>query len=369
MELIGCTYNVMSTIPEPIRFQGQNDRMLRIPSCIATMIDSIERLDFIVVQESMSSESHDILSTGLYNLGFVHRTEQLVGELSRFQVVQGGLVLFSRFPIVRYETKVFKGVCSREDCLSAKGCLYARVEKFGQPFNIFSIHVQSWESETSRNIRRMQFLLFTQFIEAQAVPTSEPLVILGDFNMDIYSQQKQLSSILNVLNAEMLPRHAESHPFTSDPSTNELMGIDDFSSYVSPSYPSGCESIYLKTGRCVCCPCEWLDYALNSKSHVHINKDVSYMRAIPLKSDPFSANLTWTHRRKIRDLSDHYPVLAKYVFPELIPKSHVQHSITFQKPFKNRLIEPLVYNLTFFLVLAGFIAIFALFIIWTLIKV
>ena len=367
MELIGCTYNVLATMPEPIRFQGQYERMSRIPLAIERFVDTIEHLDFIVVQELISSEAHHILSVGLYNLGFIYETDQLVGDLSALKIVQGGLVLFSRFPIIDHKTKVFDGVCSREDCLSAKGAVYARIDKFGQMFNVFSVHVQAWESEASRNVRRNQFLQMKRFMSDMNIPESEPLVILGDFNIDMFSEQKQLQRMVKCLDAELLPKHPDSHPFTSDPSTNTLMGVDDATSYSSPSFPIGCEDEYLKTGRCICCPCEWLDYALYSKKHAPLNKNQSYMRAIPLKSDPFISNLTWTNKREIRDLSDHYPLLCKFVFPSLKPKVF-QLAPYIHYPKRKKVVEPLLFNLSFFIVLAVFIAITALFIIWMLVK-
>ena len=369
-EVIGLTYNVMAPVPEPIRFQGQNDRMMRIPAAIARSIDTLERLDFIVVQESMSSDAHNLLSAGLYNMGFVYETDQLVGDLSAFKIVQGGLVLFSRFPIITHKTKVFDGICSREDCLCAKGCLYTRIEKYGQPINIFSIHVQAWECEDSRNVRRVQFIQFKRFIDDMNVPSCEPLIVMGDFNMDMYSQQKQVQRIMKCLNVDILPRHAESHPFTSDPSTNVLMGIDDASSYSSPSFPNGCGESYLKSGKCVCCPCEWLDYAACSTAHAPIQKDKSYMRVIPLKTDAFITNLTWTQKRELCDLSDHYPVLAKYVFPTIKPNLRIQNRVLpyVQTAHDKKHVEPLVYNLSFFIVLAVFIAIFCLFIVWMVVK-
>ena len=360
----------MTPVPEPIRFMGQKERAERIPEALGRFADTLERLDTITIEEAIDTEAHDILATGLFNMGFIYKTDQIVGSLTDFKVVQGGVVLFSRHPITKQVVKMFDRSARIEDCLVAKGVVYACVEKFGQPFHVFSVHAQSWESEVARSVRQSQFMQVHRLICDMNISEHEPVILLGDFNVDLYSEQRQLSVMFDILHAEMLPRHKESHPFTSDPSTNVLMGLDDATSYASRAFPNGCNDEYLKRGTCVCCPCEWLDYALVSTNHAPIDRDKSYMRCIPVKFPvPFETNINWTHKRSIQDLSDHYPVLAKYEFPSLLPKAHVQNTafIVYDRKFRKRP-DPLVYNLSFFIVFAVFIAISALFVIWALIR-
>lgn len=315
MELVGASYNVMCPVAEPIRYCGQTERMTRIPRVVMNQLDHVAFLDFLVVQESIVNSHHLVLSEGLRGAGFVHETQQIVGSLSNLKIVQGGLVLFSRHPIVKQANCVFEGQCTREDCLASKGALYAQIRKGGRVFHVFSVHVQSWESPESRAVRRGQFDQFAKFVRAQEIPAEEPVVLMGDFNADLYSEQQQVFGFFDLLESDMLPRHPQTHPYSSDPATNQLMGIDDTKSYSSDAFPGGCSEEYMKHMMCVCCPREWLDYALVHRAHAPISRADSWVRVVPVKVTPFLMNVSVATQRMISDLSDHYPIVARWVFP------------------------------------------------------
>ena len=332
MELIGVSYNIMAPVAEPIRFCGQMDRMKRIPSVVLEQLDPIAYVDFMVVQESMVSSQHMALSDGMRQAGFVYETSQIVGSMSDLKIVQGGLVVFSRHPIQKQLNCVFEGSCAREDCLASKGSVYLQLNKHGQVFHIFALHVQAWESPESRVVRRGQIAQVAKFIKDQNIPANEPVVLMGDFNVDLYSEQCQLRALFKLLDCEPLDRHPESHPFSSDPGTNQLMGIDDGLAYSSDAYPGGCYEQYLKTMHCVCCPQELLDYALVSRAHLPVDNTASWMRVVPAKVKPFTMNVTLTIQREISDLSDHYPILARYFFPDLEPRSTMDERPYYELP-------------------------------------
>jgi endonuclease/exonuclease/phosphatase family metal-dependent hydrolase len=311
MLFYACTYNVMAPVNEPLRYTGQKERMMRIPEALSHMPHFTD-LDVLVVQESIQASLHHVLGQHLLPWGFTQQTGQLHASWKKGQLVQGGVVIFSRRPITRVRKHVFRGLCQGADCLAAKGCVYARIDK-GTPVHVVALHLQAWEMPHTRQVRRCQIHQVYQFIQSLRLPPNEPLVILGDLNVDRYTQGEQLDALLAYVNCEILPLHTESHPFSSDPATNSLVGIDEDTAYRSAAYPRGCYWAYMKDMHCMCCPQEWLDYAAVAQGEW--DRVESYMRVWPLKTTPFTIRLSFTHYRTIQDLSDHYPVLVKVAFP------------------------------------------------------
>jgi len=327
-ELTLVTWNVMAPVPEPIRYTGQTERMHRIPGALVDQIDPLQFVDVCVVQESIDQDLHAILRQGMQRAGFVYETSPLVGSLLKFQIVEGGLVLFSRHPILQQGSVVFQGLCDREDCLAAKGVVYAEISKGGQRYHVFALHLNSWETSRSRTARSGQMKQVAEFVERQRIPSDEAVVLAGDFNVDLYSQQMQIRQLCDVVQFSPLRRHPETAPYSSDPMTNQLMGMDDPSAYASEAYPDSCLEEYSKTLHCVCCPQEWLDYGMYSRLHAPVDTRQSWMRVVPAKVAPFHTTLTMTVRREIVDLSDHYPLLVHYVFPELAPPEGAGSGLT-----------------------------------------
>lgn len=307
----------MAPVPVPIRFTGQRERMERIPQALVEHLDTIHFVDICVVQESCVHDVHIHLRKGMQQVGFIYESRPLVGSIMQMKLVHGGVVMFSRYPIVYQDSLIFEGMCDKEDCLAAKGAIYIQVMKDGILYHVFALHLNAWESPTSRAVRRGQMAEVAQFVEKQKIPVDEPVLMLGDFNVDLYSQQSQLRALCDLIKFRPLPRHQKTHPYSSDPSTNQLMGVDDKNAYSSDAYPGGCYHEYMQNLKCVCCPQEWMDYALYSSRHVKVDEDLSWMRVVPVKTSPFTINLTVSVKREIRDLSDHYPVQALFVFPDL----------------------------------------------------
>lgn len=326
---INCvSWNVMAPVPAPLRFSGQSERMQRIPNALIEQIDPIHPVDVCVVQESIVPDLHNELRQGMRRAGFLYETKQLQGSIMDFKLVQGGLVLFSRHPIVYQDGHIFGGECTKEDCLAAKGVVYAVVQKGVHRYHVFAIHLNSWESPQSRFVRRGQMAEVRKFIDRQRIGVDEPVLMMGDMNVDLYDQQKQLLALCDVVQMNLLPRHGQTHSFSSDPQTNQLVGMDDSSAYSSDAFPGGCERDYMKSLQCVCCPQEWLDYALVSNRHASLDRSSSWMRVYPIKSAPFVVNLGIAVMREISDLSDHYPLLSHYEFYDVPVSEKVPESIT-----------------------------------------
>lgn len=290
-------------------------RMELIPKIFAKEFTQKYNPDFLIVQESMVAKQHNVLRKGMISIGYPYETKQLAGSLVNLKLTHGGLVVFSRHKIIAQDCHIFDGTCSSDDCLAAKGCVYAKIRKHGNNFHVFGVHLQAWESAESRAVRRGQIYQMGKFVDRQNIPSDEPVIMMGDFNINMYSEPDQLKLMYDF---DMVKIHDNSYPFTVDPSTNKLVGLDDGNAYKSAKFEQGCYNHYLKTMRCVCCPQEWLDYAFVHKQYKTCDLQTSWMKSVVAKADPFYTNITATVRRKVEDLSDHYPLLCVLDYPDIV---------------------------------------------------
>jgi len=73
-------------------------------------------------------------------------------------------------------------------------------------------------------IRRLQSIEIKIFIESLNIPRSEPVILLGDFNMDYIKYPSEILTLMKYNNLE-LPNFKGSQIFSSDAS-NYLVGKD-----------------------------------------------------------------------------------------------------------------------------------------------
>lgn len=319
MNFNAVSWNVMAPVAPPLRFSGQTERMERIPRAIRTHLDPLGYVDVLLVQESIVDSQHQVLSSGMKEIGFLHETRPLQGSLKDLKFVRGGVVLFSRWPIVDQHQVIFDGLCDREDCLAAKGAVHAVIQKGPHRVHVVGVHLQAWGTPKSIQVRRGQVAHIKRMIQGLQIPAQEPIILLGDWNVDSYAEQQQLDSMMDMLQAKLLPMHRLSHAFSSDPEGNQLVGMDDGSAYSSDAFPGGCYSSYVSNMNCACCPKEMLDHVCYMPDHKSPDLDQSWFRVVPAKAPAFTVKVSVSVKRTITDLSDHYPILAHLVFPDLSP--------------------------------------------------
>ena len=133
----------------------------------------------------------------------------------------GGVVIGSRWPILREDQHVYRGSCNYADCLAAKGVKYARIEKTancnaygvcgagagGKPvkkiFNIFATHMQAWDEAEAQQDRLHQAAQMRDFVKTQGVPEGEPVIYAGDFNTDFVLYPTEVATLVNTLDAHL----------------------------------------------------------------------------------------------------------------------------------------------------------------------
>jgi endonuclease/exonuclease/phosphatase family metal-dependent hydrolase len=312
-----ATYNTMLTVPEPLRFNGQKERAERIAGTLHRMAPD---LDVVVFTELIAERMRDTVVSDMARHGWPHSTKVLRSSAlmsSSLKLVSGGVVVVSKHPIILETSYIFEDVCQGYDCTAFKGAVFCRIVKDGNVVNVLATHMQAWDTPDARDIRRRQAGDCRLLLESLNLLKDEPVVLVGDLNIDFYTRQNDLQEVLGVLGATLCERKGPVM-FTSDPSTNGLMGNDDDTMYATRDHPKGCYEDYLTTGSCACCPQEWLDYVGYFNGYASPTR--AEMRVLPVKAArPFRMKLNLTTTREMRDLSDHYPVVADFEFPQPTP--------------------------------------------------
>ncbi len=213
-----------------------------------------------------------------------------------FCLTNGGVACLSRWPIEKIDVRFFRGHLAPPDSYADKGVLYCRINKEGLPYHIFGAHSQASpeafmmpllnilykdvEGQFASN-RLKTYHIIRNFIEDLHISKYEPVLILGDMNVDRHKEYKDYCAMLEILDAAS-PEIINHHLFTFDPLSNPLA--------------SGA-------------PC-WLDYVLYSKTHLQPSS--CFLDVQEGKIDEEWHRFAWG--RKYNHLSDHFAVAGKFVF-------------------------------------------------------
>ena len=317
-----CTYNIMITVIEPIRHNGQRTRVSLLPSAILEMSESVrEGIDVITFQELIPLEYRNILLNELALLGWKYHSADLSPDImaGQLKAASGGVVIVSRHPIIAQHNSIFDTDCQGADCAACKGIVYCRVLlPDDNVVNVFSTHFQAWDTQKAHEIRRQQAQQCTDFIQSLHLPEDEAVVFSGDCNIDFYNNTTEITSLMGSMGLVLVKHDEKTHPFTSDPKTNKMMGNDETSMYATDLYPDGCYEEYIDTMSCPCCPREWLDYIAYSSQHLKPKYSMAkvYMMKTPTA---FKMKLNVTTEREINDLSDHYPLIGTFTWSQPTP--------------------------------------------------
>lgn len=148
--------------------------------------------DVVTVQEAFSS-GYQATLIGAMNNNYPYVVKPMVNQ----KPFNSGVVIFSRWPIVEEDKWEFSR-CVGIDCAAAKGVLYAKINKQGHFYHIFSTHIQaegdahanysneaSFEDEQDVIAARLeQFYELRQFIASKQIPQEEAVIVTGDLNIN-----------------------------------------------------------------------------------------------------------------------------------------------------------------------------------------
>lgn len=156
----------------------------------ARMAPHLRGYDVLVLQEAFVPAWVDPLLAELA-VAYPHRTEVMGPGSGRAfaQALPGGVVILSRWPIVRSAARLFGDVCSLSDCAADKGVAYAAVRKGARVFHLFALHAQSEFGLFPARVRAAQFAILRAFAEAQGIPADELAIVAGDLNVDRFDRE------------------------------------------------------------------------------------------------------------------------------------------------------------------------------------
>ena len=316
------SYNIMIPVIEPLRNNGQAKRISLIPSALFNMDKKIKGgIDVICLQELIVPEYRNTMLKEMALFGWKHFSKPLNTTFSSGQIklASGGVVICSKHPILSQHQCVFETDCEAEDCAASKGVMYCRILlPDGNIVNVFSTHLQAWHSQKARNIRYQQALQTADFIKSLHIPTDEAVVFCGDANIDVYTRQSEIRQLMETVGMELTVLDDDSHPFSSDPDMNTIVGNDSPSMYSTTKYPNGCYTEYMETGACMCCPQELLDIFASSIVHQPVLESSSWVHIMKTE-EQFTMNFNLNTRKQIHDLSDHFPLVAKFKWKTSCP--------------------------------------------------
>lgn len=259
------SYNIYMLTP-PIALTDQGTRANYIHQ-------HVHDYDVLIINEAFDNDARAVLTANLV-AEYPYYTD-VVDESGSLE--DGGVILYSRWPIEYSEDIVYTD-CDGDDCLAAKGAMYARINKLGKTYHVFGTHTQAWPDAQNVATRQAQMAQLKSFVDSKNIPANEAVILGGDFNVEkvanFMGEYDAMFTILDTSEPDYL-----GHGFTYD----YLM-----SDYADAPYQ------------------EYLDYVMYENAH--LVPDVNTNKVIILRS---IADAMWN----IFDLSDHLAVQGRFVFP------------------------------------------------------
>ena len=186
------TYNIFIR-PPPIKNKLNDYKDERL----ACMIEKIGKYDIVCFQEMfafLTQRKHRLIKQAALR-GFKYFAENPPPNYLSKQIIGGGLLTLSRYPILKSKFYTFKNGCDI-DKVSAKGVLYTKINFLGCTLHLFNTHLQAnygynWsEPRTKKSFlcRAAQLIEVREFIKETLVgeeySKSHISMIVGDLNID-----------------------------------------------------------------------------------------------------------------------------------------------------------------------------------------
>jgi len=178
----------------------------------------IFKWDILAFQElfgTLSKRRHKLIKTAKKKWGLLYHAHSPHPSPWNKHLVDGGLVIISKFPILEDAYHVYKeGAAS--DVLSAKGVLYAKIQlRKDLLVHCFTTHLQASyanrekDKEKFEAIRGSQLMELQEFIHSKTSHDCFPILLMGDMNtnMELTSnaaapQEDEYFTLMNTLGSK-----------------------------------------------------------------------------------------------------------------------------------------------------------------------
>lgn len=170
-------------LPKPIKFTYQAERTNLIIQAMAK-----SDYDMIFFQEAFPQSFRNKVTRALSET-FPHH-EYLGRRFGSPTVFGSGLFVLSKYPITQTNW-VYYNSCAVADCFASKGTLLLTVKlPSGKQIQMGSTHLQAGGNSKRVRIRRKQIQQMKKLLSERSLPEI-PVVMLGDFNIDLHSEPFQ----------------------------------------------------------------------------------------------------------------------------------------------------------------------------------
>jgi sphingomyelin phosphodiesterase len=249
--------------------------------------------DVVVLQEAFDNSASDALGRNAA-AQYPHQTpvvgrsktgwDATGGSFSATTPEDGGVAVYSKWPIVRKEQVVFKEACGA-DWYSNKGFAYVVLDVNGTKVHVVGTHLQSTDpgckAGDAAAKRSAQLKQIDAFLDAKNVPAGEQVLVAGDLNVDSHSAE--YASMLKDGGLDGAQART-GHPYSFDTADNSI---------AAERYPTD--------------PREDLDYVLPRTGNARPAGWTNHV--VKEQSAPWTVS-SWGKSYTYTNLSDHYPLVA-----------------------------------------------------------
>lgn len=179
MSLNALSYNFYSR-PRIIFKDSQVARAKKFTERLEAYEIQNGEIDVLLLQEIFDNKVHKILKKDLKAMGFIFRTKRI----DTWNRINGGALIYSRWPITTKDNYMFKKAYIF-NAPAAKGANYARILKEDKIFHFINIHLDSFDAD----FRKSQMVNIKKWIDAKYIPSDEPVIMGGDYNIDLYKDE------------------------------------------------------------------------------------------------------------------------------------------------------------------------------------
>lgn len=201
VQLLPLYANVVDDLNQP------SERAKSIPS-------KITGYDVVVMEELFD---HDLRENMIESMKKVYPYHTKVVGYDTHRAWTGGVMIFSKWPIVKEDQMVYEAGVN-EDALAAKGAVCASINKAGKMYHVVGTHLQAGNEDDEKAARQKQTLELAKFIDKLGIPTEEPVMMAGDFNVNQFGDQ--IDQLLSALHVSMIDNIG--YIYSSDGSINTM---------------------------------------------------------------------------------------------------------------------------------------------------
>jgi len=343
-------YNIMM-LPSIAGDWDQNQRADHLPGALRTLATLPDVIGYSEVLDDYSYAVISDMEEYPYTTPVVGQVcsnggwDSISGPCSNtIGIVRGGMMISSMHPIEEQHALIFTATTAGSaDAFANKGAVYAKIDIEGYKYHIVDTHLQATHDggdDDEHLVRTDQLKEITSWIDSLNIPANEPVIMTGDFNVP-FSHTTQIDDMVVAGKAKL--------NFPND---------DGFGSYPYDNLMSKAFVFYYDDDVCYD---DTLDYVMDRADHLQ-PVSTPEVDVIALKSptsfywDYLDGNWTECGGAKVTrdgyttDISDHYPVVATYEYPDapdVAPEPETDPAVAVKKSDSASLLELLPLNLDY----------------------